>query len=43
MIPMQIDERAAGGSLFEADDGLLDANDELVFQPQDGGAVVKVK
>ncbi len=38
MIPMQIDERSAGGSLFESDDGLLDANDELIFQPQDGGA-----
>lgn len=35
-IPMQIDERSAGGSLFEADDGVWDDNDELIFQPQDG-------
>ncbi len=37
-IPVQVDERDAGGSHFGADDGLWDANDELVFQPQDGGA-----
>ncbi len=36
-IPVQVDERDAGGSYFVADDGLWDANDELVFQPQDGG------
>ena len=36
-IPAQIDERDAGGSYFVVDDGLWDANDELVFQPQDGG------
>ncbi len=35
-IPMQIDE-LNGGSYFVADDGLWDADDELVFQPQDGG------
>jgi len=36
-IPVQIDEYDAAGSPFVADDGLWDANDELVFQPQDGG------
>ncbi len=39
-IPMQIDERSTAGSLYEDDDGLWDENDELVFQPQDGGASV---
>ncbi len=36
-IPAQVDERDAAGSHFGTDDGLWDANDELVFQPQDGG------
>lgn len=38
-VPMafQIDERDASGSLFVVDDGLLDDNDELVFQPQEAG------
>jgi len=39
-IPMQIDEKSAAGSFFEDDDGLWDENDELVFQPQDGGISV---
>jgi hypothetical protein len=41
-IPSQIDERDAAGSHFGTDDGLWDANDELVFQPQDGGGAAPV-
>lgn len=36
-IAFQIDEKGPDGSFFTPDDGLLDANDELAFQPQDGG------
>ncbi len=36
-IPYQIDERSASGSLFAPDDGLWDANDDFVVQPQVGG------
>jgi hypothetical protein len=36
-IPIQIDEKSSSGSYFETDDGIWDSNDELVFQPQDGG------
>ncbi|MCP4144417.1 MAG: T9SS type A sorting domain-containing protein [bacterium] len=36
-LPVQIDERSVSGSFFEADDGLLDGNDEVIFQPQDFG------
>ncbi len=36
-IPVQIDERNSEGSFFFSDDGLLDDNDEISFQPQDGG------
>ncbi len=39
-IPMQIDERSINGSLFESDDEIWDDNDELIFQPQDGGMSV---
>ncbi len=38
-LPVQIDERASNGSFFDADDGLLDNNDEVIFQPQDFGAL----
>lgn len=38
-LPMQIDERSGGGSFFDADDGLLDGNDEFVCQPQDFGSI----
>ncbi|MDP8229413.1 MAG: T9SS type A sorting domain-containing protein [Candidatus Electryoneaceae bacterium] len=34
----QIDERDPDGSLFAEDDSVLDGNDEIIFQPQDGGA-----
>ena len=36
-VPVQIDEKGVDGSFFSADDGLWDANDQLVFQPQQGG------
>ena len=36
-IAFQIDERDPGGDFFTPDDGLLDANDVLSFQPQDAG------
>ena len=36
-VPFQIDERGPDGSFFTADDGLWDADDQLVFQPQFGG------
>jgi len=38
-LPVQIDERASNGSLFDIDDGLLDSNDEVIFQPQDFGVM----
>ena len=41
-IPVQVDERDPGSSYFVADDGLWDTNDELVFQPQDGGDTVTI-
>lgn len=42
-IPMQLDEVSENGSLFEEDDALLDNNDELVFQPQDGGQLASLE
>ncbi len=36
-IPYQIDERSPTGNFFAPDDGLWDANDDFVVQPQDGG------
>lgn len=41
-VPFQIDERDASGSYFLPDDTLLDANDQLVFQPQDAGIMATV-
>ena len=41
-ITFQLDEQSPGGSYFEPDDGLLDANDSVSFQPQDGGIEVPV-
>ena len=40
-VAFQIDE-VSGNSFFETDDGLLDGDDELVFQPQDGGEQVLI-
>ena len=37
-VAFQIDEKGPDGSYFSPDDGLLDGNDELVFQPQDGAS-----
>ncbi len=37
VVPFQIDERDAAGSYFGEDDGLLDANDELVVLSRDLG------
>ncbi len=36
-IPFQFDERNADGRYVSVEDGLLDANDELVFMAADGG------
>ena len=36
-IPIQIDERDAGGAYVSAEDNLLDANDEIVFMAMDLG------
>jgi hypothetical protein len=36
-IPFQVDERTPGGDYFAADDGLWDANDEIVVVAQDCG------
>jgi len=42
VVPFQIDEQDVDGSFFMPDDGLLDANDELVLDPQDGGGLALV-
>jgi hypothetical protein len=39
-IPFQIDERDGSGTYVPAEDGHLDANDELVFMAMDGGGWV---
>jgi hypothetical protein len=42
VIPFQIDERDASDSFFSPDDGVFDANDEWVLDPQDGGLLAMV-
>ncbi|CAM2070387.1 hypothetical protein SCOR_33750 [Sulfidibacter corallicola] len=41
-VGFQVDERDPDGSYTNPDDGAWDANDELVFQPQDGGQPVMI-
>lgn len=37
-IPIQVDEKDAGGSYVSSEDGVLDANDEIVFMAADVGS-----
>jgi len=42
VVPFQLDERDMDGSYFLPDNTLLDANDELVLDPQDGGSMALI-